>query len=82
MIEVTDFFARASTRSPLFAVIPTEAGRFFPPHVFQCAACAVEGPWQSRSMTQVDETKLATRDRLSRSHPDRSGPAFSCAQVF
>src|SRR5882762_3116096 len=43
-------------------VIPTGAGRLFLRTVLSCAACVAEGPWQHRSLPQLDETQPANSE--------------------
>jgi hypothetical protein len=45
------------------AVIPTEAARLFLAHGSCAPRRAVEGSWQSRSITKIDGTQLTNHDR-------------------
>src|SRR3979490_2481278 len=70
------------TMTAAFSVIPTEVGRLFPAHGFCAPAHVAEGPWQHGNFTEINETKPTNHDRRLLCHPDRSGPAFSCARFL
>src|SRR5882757_11404718 len=44
------------------SIIPTGTGRLFLRTVLSCAACVAEGPWQHRSLPQLDGTQPANSE--------------------